>query len=232
MGLVRITSWYPNFNGSYFGLPPSEIHRMTGLPPKSCELWRIRTGPIAKPFGQKEPRTTYTYFPTISLFPFACHISFSSLTLRTRAHTHTCSQAHTLTVKDSVLRDNNSDTAKKRHPLRTFTYASSVLLEVSHAAFMQSCNFMQPKLEMMEYSIGICCGQKSRTRMRTRTSRPFHCDSEAQFSETCLVSEFCSIAETYQRPHPYCCCMMHSFFEDISKKKKKLARLYGALSDG
>ena len=34
MGLVRISSWYPNFNGSHFGLPPSEIHRMTGLPPK------------------------------------------------------------------------------------------------------------------------------------------------------------------------------------------------------
>ena len=34
MGLVCITSWYPNFNGSHFGLPPSEIHRMTGLPPK------------------------------------------------------------------------------------------------------------------------------------------------------------------------------------------------------
>ena len=34
MGLVRITSWYPNFNGSHFGLPPSKIHRMTGLPPK------------------------------------------------------------------------------------------------------------------------------------------------------------------------------------------------------
>ena len=33
MGLVRITSWYPNFNGSHFGLPPTEIHRMTGLPP-------------------------------------------------------------------------------------------------------------------------------------------------------------------------------------------------------
>ena len=34
MGLVRITSWYPNFNESHFGLPPSEIHRMTGLPPQ------------------------------------------------------------------------------------------------------------------------------------------------------------------------------------------------------
>ena len=34
MWLVRITSWYLNFNGSHFGLPPSEIHRMTGLPPK------------------------------------------------------------------------------------------------------------------------------------------------------------------------------------------------------
>ena len=34
MGLVRITSWYENFNGSHFGLPLSEIHRMTALPPK------------------------------------------------------------------------------------------------------------------------------------------------------------------------------------------------------
>ena len=47
MALVRITSWYPNFNGNHFGLPPSErstewldCHR------KSCELWRIRTGAI------------------------------------------------------------------------------------------------------------------------------------------------------------------------------------------
>ena len=30
MGLVRIT----NLNGRHFVLPPSEIHRMTGLPPK------------------------------------------------------------------------------------------------------------------------------------------------------------------------------------------------------
>ena len=49
MGLVRISSWYLNFNGSHFGLPPSEIHRMTGLRhPKSCDpLWRIRTGHTA-----------------------------------------------------------------------------------------------------------------------------------------------------------------------------------------
>ena len=33
-GGVRITSRYPNFNERYFGLPSSEIHRMTGLPPK------------------------------------------------------------------------------------------------------------------------------------------------------------------------------------------------------
>ena len=31
MGLVRITSWYPEFNGSHFGLPPNTIHQMTGL---------------------------------------------------------------------------------------------------------------------------------------------------------------------------------------------------------
>ena len=34
MELVRITSWYPNCNGSHFGLSPSEILKMAGLPPK------------------------------------------------------------------------------------------------------------------------------------------------------------------------------------------------------
>ena len=28
---MRVTSWYPRFNGSHFGLPPSSIHKMTGL---------------------------------------------------------------------------------------------------------------------------------------------------------------------------------------------------------
>ena len=28
---VHITSWYPKFNGSHFRLPPSSIHKMTGL---------------------------------------------------------------------------------------------------------------------------------------------------------------------------------------------------------
>ena len=40
MGPVRITSWYPDFNGSHFGLLPSSIHSMTGLT-TSCELWLI-----------------------------------------------------------------------------------------------------------------------------------------------------------------------------------------------
>ena len=31
MKAMLITSWYPNFNGGHFGLPPSSIHRMTGL---------------------------------------------------------------------------------------------------------------------------------------------------------------------------------------------------------
>ena len=31
MGPVRITSWYPKFNGSHFGMSPVSIHRMTGL---------------------------------------------------------------------------------------------------------------------------------------------------------------------------------------------------------
>ena len=47
-GLVRITSWYPNFNGIHLGLPPSDLARSPewlDCYPKSCELWRIRTGP-------------------------------------------------------------------------------------------------------------------------------------------------------------------------------------------
>ena len=48
MGLVRITSRYPEFNGRHFGLPPSTIHRMTALGGKWCELWRIRTNPIER----------------------------------------------------------------------------------------------------------------------------------------------------------------------------------------
>ena len=39
MGAVRITSWYPHFNGSHFGSPPSSIHRMTGLGDKM--LWIV-----------------------------------------------------------------------------------------------------------------------------------------------------------------------------------------------
>ena len=46
LGPMRIMSWYPKFNGSHFGLPPSCIYGMTGLVAISCELWRIRTGPI------------------------------------------------------------------------------------------------------------------------------------------------------------------------------------------
>ena len=30
-GLCTITSWYPKFNGSHFGWPPSSIHRVSGL---------------------------------------------------------------------------------------------------------------------------------------------------------------------------------------------------------
>ena len=43
MGLVCITSWYPKFNGSHFGLPPRSIHRMTGLGGKM--VWRYAHRP-------------------------------------------------------------------------------------------------------------------------------------------------------------------------------------------
>ena len=50
MVLVRITSWYPNFNGSHFGLPSSEIHRMTGLPPQTVWTMTYSHSPISHNF--------------------------------------------------------------------------------------------------------------------------------------------------------------------------------------
>ena len=45
---VGITSWYPKFNGSHFGLPPSSVHKMTGLGGKfvvNDDGMRTCTGP-------------------------------------------------------------------------------------------------------------------------------------------------------------------------------------------
>ena len=60
IGLVRITSWYPNFNGSHFGLPPSEINKMTGLPPKivrTMTMMTFRTGPIGPELAKENMLT-------------------------------------------------------------------------------------------------------------------------------------------------------------------------------
>ena len=46
---VCIMSWYPEFNGSHFGLPPSFQHPRKdcmGSVAISCEPWFLRTGPI------------------------------------------------------------------------------------------------------------------------------------------------------------------------------------------
>ena len=57
-GAVRITPWYPKFNGNHFGLPSCSIHKMTGLDwggggggggQFRCERWShgiMRTDPI------------------------------------------------------------------------------------------------------------------------------------------------------------------------------------------
>ena len=80
MGLLRITSWYPNFNGSHFGLPPSETHRMTGLPPKIVwtmtyshrpHLLRRKWGPCALCHGkltsiQNSMEAILAFHPTLS----------------------------------------------------------------------------------------------------------------------------------------------------------------------
>ena len=46
MGLVHITSSYPNFNGSHFGLPPSPSTKWLDWVAKWCELWHSCTDPI------------------------------------------------------------------------------------------------------------------------------------------------------------------------------------------
>ena len=61
MGLVCITSWYPNFNGSHFGLPPSEIHRMTGLPPKIVLTMTYSHRPFDK-LGEMLDKDIFTNF--------------------------------------------------------------------------------------------------------------------------------------------------------------------------
>ena len=63
MGLVRITSWYPNFNGSHFGLPPSEIHRMTGLPPKI--VWTMTY--LHRAHSRREERWHHAWLGAISV---------------------------------------------------------------------------------------------------------------------------------------------------------------------
>ena len=50
MGLVRIMSWYPNFNGSHFGLPLQLDPQNDWLGGKMVwNMMCIRTGPINKP---------------------------------------------------------------------------------------------------------------------------------------------------------------------------------------
>ena len=51
MGLVRITSLYPNFNGSHFGLPPSSIPRMIGLGGKFVWTMTYSHGPRYQLYG-------------------------------------------------------------------------------------------------------------------------------------------------------------------------------------
>ena len=51
MGLVRITSWYPHFNGSHLACHPARSTEWLDCHPKSCERWRIRSGPFGKAFS-------------------------------------------------------------------------------------------------------------------------------------------------------------------------------------
>ena len=54
MGLVRITSksGHPNYSGSYFGLPPVQIYRMTGLGGMRKILWTMTCSRRPHPFRQ------------------------------------------------------------------------------------------------------------------------------------------------------------------------------------
>ena len=58
MGLMRIMSWYPNFNRSHFCLPPSEIHRITGLGGKFLWTMTYSHRPYSVLLEQRLPLTS------------------------------------------------------------------------------------------------------------------------------------------------------------------------------
>ena len=77
MWLVRITSWYPNFNGSHFGLPPSEIHRMTGLPPKIMWTMTYSHRPIISHDFRRFSRTRFTRWIFLHFLIEGAHYPFA-----------------------------------------------------------------------------------------------------------------------------------------------------------
>ena len=71
VGLVHITSWYLEFNGSHFGLPPSFIStKWLDWVAKWCELWRMSTDPIFSVFEQFSP--THKMTPNKNLRSILC----------------------------------------------------------------------------------------------------------------------------------------------------------------
>ena len=58
MGLVRITSWYPKFNGSHFGLPPISLHGMTGVSGNIVWTMTYSHRPHPAPYTHAIPSST------------------------------------------------------------------------------------------------------------------------------------------------------------------------------
>ena len=65
---VRITSWYPKFYGSHFGLPPMQPSaKWPDWVAKWCGWWRIRTGPITTYAHGRH--TSFILWPTNAVEP-------------------------------------------------------------------------------------------------------------------------------------------------------------------
>ena len=83
-------AWYPEFNGSHFGLPPSSIKRMTGVHVGGKMVWTMTSRCAQAPFW--EIKTWVKYQNMCSHRCIIWHALIHSHThMRQHTHTHTFS---------------------------------------------------------------------------------------------------------------------------------------------
>ena len=74
MGPVSIQSWYPKFNGSHFGSPPSSIHRMTRLGGNPMWTMTYRPSPQARSY----PDTVICFVKALPSYTVCTHTTLYS----------------------------------------------------------------------------------------------------------------------------------------------------------